>query len=325
MQVSGLIGILKKERAKFLNHKSLLFALLIIVMSMAVVFIMFLFSRSNYNSSSLSQDQAIDYMLNESPNTFSNRKFAVVILIIIFISSSVIMGKRKAFGSVLSLFLSGIVLIKFMIPMILYGYNPIVVSILSGLLLLIIIMYLSHGVNKKSNLALVGTFMGVLITVGLGVLMVNLGDLNGFTSENEIYILMETGRELQMKYILIASVIIAGIGIIDDLAVNQVSVVIELFEVNKSLTIAELFKRAMKVGNDHISSMVNTLIFAYAGSSFTLLMFYTLRADSLSQLIEFEPFAEEVFRTLITSVGLILAVPITTIISAWYIRKTEVK
>ena len=322
MQVSDLINISKVENS-LKRHKLLVISIFSLILAL-VFFIStsIIQSKLNQNPTTiLNQDQAIDYMVKTAPNSYSNRKIATIVLLILFIGSIALVGRKRAIGSILSLILSGIVLVKFMIPLILLGYNPILISIISGAILLVIIMYLSHGINKKSNLALLGTFIGALISVILGVIMINLGELNGFTSEKEIYILMEIGRELQMKYILIASIIIAGIGIIDDLAVNQVSVVLELVKANKNLPTLELFKSAMRVGNDHIASMVNTLIFAYAGSAFTLIMFYTIRADNFSELIEFEPFAEEVFRTLITSIGLILAVPITTIITAWYVKK----
>lgn len=250
------------------------------------------------------------------------RSNSIYLLAIVFILIVIVVGKIKGVSSLLGLSLSVLVLFTFVLPSILNGVNPLLIGIIGSLAIAIPSIYLSHGFNKNSTIALIGTITSLVIVFGLAVLFTSLMHLTGFSSEDAMFLQGE-GFSLNMKGILLASVVFGGIGILDDVTVSQVSVTKELNELNSQMSAKELFKKAMNVGQDHISSMVNTLFLAYASSSLPLALLLRQQDVPFREIMNNEIIAEEILRTIVGSIGLVLAVPITTGLAVYFMKKRK--
>jgi uncharacterized membrane protein len=243
------------------------------------------------------------------------RKTPVLTLTLMFILFVTAIGGIQGLSSLLGLAISFIVLFVLVIPLMLSGTNPIMAAIIGSSIILTSSIYLSHGFNRKTSIALIGTLISLGVTAVLAYLYTMATRLTGYSTEEATFLVQLIDKTLDMRGILLASIIIGGIGILDDITVSQVSTIIELFKANPSFTWEELFKRSMRVGRDHIASMVNTLVLAYTGSALPLVMLFMASGASFEEIINFELVTEEIVRTLIGSIGLILAVPITSLIA----------
>ncbi|MBD3281101.1 hypothetical protein GF389_06335 [Candidatus Dojkabacteria bacterium] len=239
----------------------------------------------------------------------------------IYVVLVLIVGRWQGLGSLVGLVLSIFVILKVTIPMTLNGYDPISVSLFGGFLVLIPSLYLSHGFNKKTTIALAGTTFGLLLTGVLAYIAINTASLTGFGNEEALYLVSGEEQTFNMQSILLASMIIGGIGLIDDVTVGQVAVIREIFEENKGITVQKLYAKAMNVGKDHIASMVNTLFLAYAAASLPLLMLLVNAGADVENIANIENFSEEIIRTLVASSGLVMTLPITTLLGSWYYVK----
>lgn len=246
---------------------------------------------------------------------------SIYILIGIFVLITILIGRKTGFQSLIGLTLSTLVLILFIIPRIEKGENLLFMTFIGSVFIAFISIYLSHGLKRKSTIALIGTLVSLVLTVVFGIIFTNILKLTGYSSEDALFLIGVEGFKINMKDLLISSLIFGGIGILDDVTVSQVSVVQEIYEANKNLTAKELYQKAMNVGRDHISSMVNTLFLAYASSSLPLIILLRVQSVSLFEIINNEPIAEEILRTVVGSIGLILAVPITTAIAVYFYKK----
>lgn len=251
------------------------------------------------------------------------RKNSQITLVIVFVITVIAIGGLQGFTSLLGLILSFVILILFVIPMMLSGSNPIMASIIGGSLIMTISVYLSHGFNKKTSIALIGTLISLIITAILASIYTKAARLTGYSTDEATFLIQLIDKPLNMQGILLASFIISSIGILDDITVSQVSTIVELFKANPALKWPDLFKRSMKVGRDHISSMVNTLVLAYTGSALPLVMLFIASGASFAEITNVEIVAEEIVRTLVGSIGLILAVPITSLLASYIIAGKE--
>lgn len=255
------------------------------------------------------QDQ---YLISDFKRTGS-----LLILGIAFLIAVIIVGRFRGLSSFLGLIISMVTLIKFIIPQIVSGASPVMTAIIGSLFILTTTLYLAHGINRKTTAALVGTFLSLVITSALAFVFVNFAKLSGFGSEEAGFLSMFPGMQVNLQGILLAGIIIGALGVLDDITVSQSACVFELHDANKSLSFGELYKRGLRIGRDHIASLVNTLVLAYAGASLPLLLLFALSGgEPVSQLFNREMIANEVVRTLVGSLGLVSAVPITTAIAA---------
>jgi uncharacterized membrane protein len=246
------------------------------------------------------------------------RRFVVLKLFIIFVFLVVLIGRFRGITSLFGLGVSLIVIIKFVLPQILTGGNPLKISILGSLIIAPITYYLSHGFNRKTTAALLGTLLSLIITGVLTSIFINVVKLSGFSSEEAGYLQVYMRGNLDIRGLLFAGIIIGVLGVMDDITISQSSIVEQLKKANPKLHIWELYKRAMSVGHDHIASMVNTLVLVYTGAALPLLLLFMNRTVPLFEIVDLEIIAEEVVRTLVGSIGLILAVPITTMIAVLF-------
>ncbi|MBI4812680.1 YibE/F family protein [Candidatus Falkowbacteria bacterium] len=253
------------------------------------------------------------------------RRGKLYFLAAIFLAIILLVGRWWGFRAILGLVFSLLVIIKFIIPKILTGGNPLYISLVYSFIIIIVGTYLVYGLNKKSSVSILGISLSIAVVGILSVFFANLCRLAGFAQEETIFITGLTGGAIDLRGLLLAGFIIGALGVLDDLAVSQVSVVQELHKLNPGLPKMEIYKRAMRVGVDHISSMVNTLFLAYAGVSLPLLLLFTFKQppfETFGQVINHEVIAIEIIRTLVGSIGLAVAAPITTFLAAhFYARK----
>jgi len=244
--------------------------------------------------------------------------FGLFLLLVAFIA-----GKRGIF-SMGGMVISFAVIFFFLLPAILNGVNPVLAAILSSIVIIPSTFFSSHGFNRKTVSAVIGTLISLVITGILAVLFVEAAKISGFASEEAAFVKAAQGDLINIKGLLLAGIIIGVLGVLDDITVAQANIVYQLKKASAKLDINELYKRAMDVGKDHIASMVNTLILVYTGAALPLLLLFINNSAPFSEVINYEVVAEEIVRTLVASIGLVLAVPITTYITAWMIsQKTD--
>lgn len=243
-----------------------------------------------------------------------SRTNVLLVLSILFFILVILTSGSKGFYSLVGLLFSFAVIFVFMVPQILKGAGPVGIGVSSAALILVPTLYLSYGLNKKS----IAAFLGIIIALLFVGVASNyfIGALN-FTGLGEIsmFLDMETNNSINLVGLLIAGMIIAAVGVLDDVAAIQSSVVFSLASANPNLRGLKLFREAMYVGRDHISAVVNTLVLAYTGASLPLILLFSLRGMSADYFVSIEMVAEEIARTLISSSGLLLAVPLTTLIA----------
>ncbi len=247
---------------------------------------------------------------------------AMVKVFILFVFIVVMIGGLRGATSLLGMLVSYAVIFLIIIPGILKGYDPILIAILGSVLIIPLTFYMSHGFKRETTISVISTFISLVITGILSVLFVNWVRLTGSGSEDASFLEGTLNMEINLRGLLLAGIIIGVLGVLDDITIAQTSLVFQLKKASPKLDFYELFSRSMDVGRDHIASMVNTLVLAYTGSSLPLLLLFNANELGLSQVINLEMIAEEFVRTLVGSMGLILAVPITTLISVYYAEKS---
>lgn len=243
------------------------------------------------------------------------RRDALLWLFIIFIAIAIVVGKIWGITSLLGMGFSFLVIFKFILPQIINGSDPVFIAIIGSLFIIPVTFYLSHGFNKKTHVAIASTAIALVITGILANIFVEAAKLTGFASEEAGFLQVARGGRVNIKGLLLAGIIIGALGILDDVTVSQASVVQQLKETASKLKFSELYKKAMKVGQDHVSSMVNTLVLVYTGAAMPLLLLFIDNPRPFSEVINYEIIADEIVRTLVGSIGLIAAVPITTFLA----------
>ncbi len=246
------------------------------------------------------------------------RNTSLLWLFLIFTATLIIISRWQGFSSLVGMVSSFVIIFKFIIPQILSGAPPVQIAIIGSLFIVPITFYLSHGFKKKTHVAVAGTFITLLIIGVLANLFADITHLTGLSSEASVYLSDAAKENMDFRGLLLAGMIISALGVLDDITMSQASVVQELKNANKRLGFKELYKRAMKVGQDHIASMVNTLVLVYTGASLPLLLLFADYSENFFQVINFEFMASEIIQTIVGSIGLILAVPITTVLAVYF-------
>lgn len=250
------------------------------------------------------------------------RTEALYWLMAIFVVVTLVVAKRQAIQSLIALVVSFVVIFYVVLPQVLAGTSPIVVSIMAAVVIIPTTFYLSHGWKQKTHVAVWGTLISLGITVLLSALFVSWTHLSGLVSEEASFLKFEQSF-INVRGLLLAGMIIGLLGVLDDVTISQAAVVEELLRANATLTIKQLYSQAMTVGRDHIASMINTLVLVYAGAAMPLLLLFMTSPKPMAELINYEIVAEEIVRTLTGSVGLVLAVPITTLLAAYRFKRWQ--
>ncbi len=243
------------------------------------------------------------------------RRNSLYLLIVIFFILTIIVGRLRGVTSLVGMALSFAMIFFVVLPQILKGHDPIAVVILSSLVIIPISFYLTHGVSKKTTSAVLGTIISLIITGALANYFVNFGHLSGFTSDEATFLEAAKKGVVQMKGLLLAGIIIGALGVLDDITISQSAIVFKLRETSEKLRFWQVYKKAMDIGRDHIASMVNTLVLVYTGAAMPLLLIFNDNPRPFTEIINYEMIAEEIIRTIVVSIGLIIAVPIVTFIA----------
>jgi uncharacterized membrane protein len=224
-------------------------------------------------------------------------------------------GRFQGLRALLGLFGSLLVIIVFVVPAILDGRSPASVALFGALAIMFVTIPLAHGIGPKTLAACLGTATSLLLTLALADLFTGLTHLTGLSSDEAIFLRATTG-ELSIQGLLLAGMVIGALGVLDDLTVSQASTVMALRRANPGLQFRQLFSGALAVGHDHIAATVNTLVLAYAGASLPVLLIFSLGGTSFSDALNTEAVAAQIVATLVGSIGLIAAVPVTTALAA---------
>jgi uncharacterized membrane protein len=230
----------------------------------------------------------------------------------------VLIAQVKGIGSLLGLGISFSVIIFYILPQILSGADPVQVSIYGSLAILLATTYLAHGISKQTTVALFSTFLSLMATVLIASWCIDLAHLSGMSEEVATTLQSGPASNINAKGLLLGGIIIGTLGALNDITTTQAAAIFELLKTNTELTLKDLVIKGFLIGREHIVSMVNTLVLAYAGSSLALLLFLNLNPAKLPfwVMINTEDIGDEIIRTIAGSFGLILVVPIVTIVAA---------
>lgn len=239
----------------------------------------------------------------------------VIFLVLLFAFGGFqgIRGLASLIGSIVLIFYA-------LIPGIYAGYSPILVSIGVASLIVFVGSYVTHGFTRTTTSAMLGMLATVLIT-GVGTYFaITLGQLSGFSSEANVYLNFATAGRIDMLGLLFGGIIIGLLGVLYDSAIGQAVAVEELFLAGATYSPSQVFWRAMRIGREHIGALVNTLAIAYVGTALPLLLLFQQSTSSITYILNGELFATEIIRILMGSIGLVLAVPVTTLIAVYMLR-----
>ncbi len=243
------------------------------------------------------------------------RERPMLLLAGLFVGAVLAFGRLQGLRALLGLAFTFAVIIGFIVPALLRGASPVAVAVVGSAAVMIVTLYLSHGPSRKTTAAVVGTTGALLLTVALAALFVAAASISGYSGEEARLASLQFGG-LDLRGLLLASIIIGGLGVLDDVTMAQASVVFELARADPRAGFGRLVAGALNVGRDHIAATVNTLFLAYAGASLPLLILFSSSPDPLGEIVTQEIVAVEVVRTLVGSIGLIAAVPLTTALAA---------
>jgi len=242
------------------------------------------------------------------------RDNSLLVWALLFAIVVVAVGLLRGFMALISLVFSGFMLIEFMLPALVSGRPGIAVAIVGGAAIMFVVLYLAHGFSLRTSAALIGTLFGIAITAGIAQMAVATTHLTGVSGD--VGGMLAGVTQIDFRGLLTCAIVIAGLGVLNDVTVTQASTVWELRAAGPELSRRQLFTRAMRIGRDHIASTIYTIVFAYAGAAMVVLIVLYLYNRPALSLLSQEDLAAEIVRTLCSGIGLVLAVPVTTAISA---------
>ena len=249
-----------------------------------------------------------------------DRRGVIFFFIALFVAVVLLFSGKQGLRSLLGLAGSFFVILYVLIPSLLHGYPPIITSIAVATIILFLAIYFTHGFNRVSTVAFTGTVLAVILTGILAYVGVTLAHFTGLASEEAFYLNLNTRGTLDFTGLMLGGIMIGVLGVLDDIAVTQAAVVRELYHSAPHLSRKEVYKKALGVGKEHVGALVNTLALAYTGASLPLLLLFSSSNSTGFNIINQEIFAIEIIRTIVGSIGLILTVPITTLLAVYVLR-----
>jgi uncharacterized membrane protein len=243
------------------------------------------------------------------------RGLPLTILAGIFAIAVIVLGRWQGFAALVALGLSFVVIALFVLPAILTGENPLWVAIAGAGVIMFLALYLTHGLSARTSVAVLGTLASLALIGVLSAIFSAAASLTGL-DDSTSSLIGSLGHGIDTRGLLLAGVVIGALGVLDDVTITQTSAVWELRKANPSLSWRELNAAGLRIGRDHVGSAVNTLVMAYAGAALPVLLISSLSGVGLGSILGSQDIAEEIIRTLAGSLGIIAAVPLTTIVAA---------
>jgi uncharacterized membrane protein len=245
-------------------------------------------------------------------------------VVVIFLLVAIFFSRWRGMSSILGLVITVAIIVKFVSPQIIAGKNPLVVCLLAAFVIALTSLYLAHGFNKRTSIAVLSTFITLGLSVILAYSFVHFTKLFGNGSEESIYLQFGPTEKINLQGLLLGAIILGALGVLDDITTAQSAVVDELKKANPALSFHQLYKGATSVGREHVSSLINTLFLAYAGVSMPLFLLFASNGGApIWTTLNSELIAEEIVRTVVGSITLIAAVPITTLLATYFFTRNR--
>lgn len=251
------------------------------------------------------------------------RGLPLALLAALFAIAVVVLGRWRGLAALGALVMSFVVLVLFVLPAILAGENPLLVAIVGAGVIMFIALYVTHGVSARTSVAVLGTMVSLALIGLLSVIFSAASSLTGLDDSTSTLI-GSLGHGIDARGLLLAGIVIGALGVLDDVTVTQTSSVWELRRANPDLGWRELYNAGQRIGRDHVGSAVNTLVMAYAGAALPVMLYSSLSGVGLGTILGSQDVAEEIVRTLAGSVGIVAAVPVTTVLAALIASREDV-
>ncbi|HSF97108.1 MAG TPA: YibE/F family protein [Ornithinibacter sp.] len=246
------------------------------------------------------------------------RSTGLWVLCLAFVVALLAFGRWRGLSALAGLGVTFVVLLFFVVPAILAGEPPLFVALAGSAAITLTVLYLTHGVTMTSTVAVIGTLASLALTGALAAVSVNALSLSGITDDISASVSDRYG--ITMSGLLVASIVIGSVGVLDDVTVTQANIVSELARANPSYGFGQLYSAASRVGRSHIASVVNTIVLAYAGASLPLLILVAADNPSFGDVLTTQFISQEIVRSIVATLGLIAAVPLTTVLAAYAAR-----
>ncbi len=251
------------------------------------------------------------------------RRGYLYLLGLIFALIIILIGKMKGIRSLIGLIISFLIIVKFILPKILEGSNPLFVGLIGAFFILTIMIYLTEGWKQKSHLSVLSVLISLFITFIFSIVFTKLTRLSGMSQDESVFLIGLASSAINFQGLLLTGMLIGAIGVLDDVIVSQIEAVKQIKEANPQLSSRKVFTSAFKIGNTHLGTMVNTLFLTYAGASLPLLLLFVINQGALAsfgQALNNEIIATEIVRTFVGGIGVVLSMPIATYFGAYWLK-----
>ncbi|WP_281453242.1 YibE/F family protein, partial [Paenarthrobacter nitroguajacolicus] len=252
------------------------------------------------------------------------RNIPIAALAVLYAVVVIAVARWRGFRALLGLVGAYFVLVSFILPGLVEGKPPLLLALVGSTVIMIGVLYFAHGFSARTSTALLGTIFGLGITALLAAWATDAANLAGVGS-HDASTLVNMSPTISISGIILCGLIISGLGVLNDVTITQSSAVWELYELAPTTSARKLFSSAMRIGRDHIASTVYTIAFAYAGAALPILIIVMLYDRPLAEALTSAELSEEVIRTLVGSIGLVLAIPVTTLIAVLVVKATGMK
>lgn len=260
------------------------------------------------------------------PNAYQVKDFQrgseLILLAGFFALAVLLLSRWQGLRALVALGLTFGVIALFVLPAILGGSDPLLVAITAAGVIMFVTLYLTHGVSARTSVAVLGTLISLVLIGLISALFSALTQLTGI-DETSATLMGSLGHGIDTRGLLLAGVVIGALGVLDDVTVTQASAVWELRAANERLTWRELYTSGLRIGRDHVASAVNTLVLAYAGAALPVLLYSAISSAGTGYILGSQDIAQEIVRTLAGSIGIIAAVPVTTLLAAWVVSRED--
>lgn len=252
------------------------------------------------------------------------RTMPIILLAVLYALVVVAVARWRGLRALIGLVGAYFVLVSFMLPGLVEGKPPLLLALVGSTVIMIGVLYFAHGFSARTSTALLGTIFGLGITALLAAWATDAANLAG-VGNHDAATLTNISGSISISGIILCGLIISGLGVLNDVTITQSSAVWELYELAPATSARKLFTSAMRIGRDHIASTVYTIAFAYAGAALPVLIIVMLYDRPLGEALTSAELSEEVIRTLVGSIGLVLAIPVTTLIAVLVVKATGIR